>query len=103
MGVMNMALTRVGAQRGRLTFITGTLHSLGEHLAPAVKHAPLPDSQGSRDTHAHRAGLLACIWGGFLAGALMSGAEAPHFGAWILGLPIAMLLALTVFDRDEAV
>ena len=63
MGVMNMALTRVGAQRVRMTFVTGTLHSLGEHLALAVKHAPLPDTQGSRDTHALRAGLLACTWG----------------------------------------
>jgi len=102
MGVMNMALTRVVAQRVRLTFVTGTLHSLGEHLALAAKHAPLPDSQGSWDTHAHRAGLLACVWGGFLAGALMSGAGAPQFGAWILLLPIAMLLALTVFDRNAS-
>ena len=55
MGVMNMALTRVGTQRVRMTFVTGTLRSLGEHLALAVKDAPLPDTQGSRDTHAHRA------------------------------------------------
>jgi uncharacterized membrane protein YoaK (UPF0700 family) len=102
MGVMNLALSRVGAQRVRLTFVTGTLHSLGEHLALAVKHAPLPDSQGSWDTHNRRAGLLACIWGGFLAGALLSGAGASQLGAWILLLPIALLLALTLFDRNAS-
>jgi hypothetical protein len=32
----------------------------------------------------------------------MSGAVAPQFGAWILLLPIAMLLALTVFDRNAS-
>jgi len=36
----------------------GALDSLGEHLALAVKHAPLPGSQGSWDTHARRADLL---------------------------------------------
>jgi uncharacterized membrane protein YoaK (UPF0700 family) len=99
MGAMTMALTRVGAQQVRLTFVTGTLHSLGEHLALAVRHAPLRDSQGAWDTHIRRAALLACIWGGFLAGALLSGAGTPQFGAWILLLPIAMLSALTLLDR----
>jgi uncharacterized membrane protein YoaK (UPF0700 family) len=102
MGVMNIALTRVGAQQVRLTFVTGTLHSLGEHLALALKHAPLPDSQGSWDTHTRRAGLLACIWCGFLAGAFLSGAGSGRFGAWILLLPIAMLFALTMFDRNAS-
>ena len=61
MGVMNLALTRVGKQRVNLTFVTGTLRSLGEHLALAVMHGPLADSQGSWDTHSRRAGLLAWI------------------------------------------
>jgi uncharacterized membrane protein YoaK (UPF0700 family) len=100
MGVMNMALTRVGAEKVRLTFVTGTLQSLAEHLALALKHAPLRDSQGPWDTHTRRAGLLACIWGGFLSGALLSGAGTGQFGAWILALPIAILLALTMFDRN---
>jgi uncharacterized membrane protein YoaK (UPF0700 family) len=94
MGVMNLALTRIGKQRVSLTFVSGTLRSLGEHLALAVMHAPLADSQGSWDTHSRRAGLLGSIWSGFLAGALLSGAATPHIGAWILLLPIVMLSAL---------
>ncbi len=100
MGVMNMALTRVGTQKVSLTFVTGTLHTLGEHLALAVRHAPVVDSQGSWDTHGYRAGLLASIWAGFLVGALLSGAATPHFGAWTLLLPIAMLSALAVLDGN---
>jgi uncharacterized membrane protein YoaK (UPF0700 family) len=100
MGVMNLALTRVGKQRVNLTFVTGTLRSLGEHLALAVMHAPLADSQGSWDTHSRRSGLLALIWSGFLAGAILSGAATPHFGAWVLLLPIVMLSALAVLDGD---
>jgi uncharacterized membrane protein YoaK (UPF0700 family) len=100
MGVMNLALTRVGKQRVSLTFVTGTLRSLGEHLALAVMRAPLADSQGSWDTHSRRAGMLASIWSGFFAGAILSGAATPHFGAWILLLPVVMLSALAVLDGD---
>ena len=91
MGVMNLALTRVGKQRVSLTFVTGTLRSLAEHLALAIMHAPLTDGQGSWDTHRRRAALLASIWSGFLAGLILSGAATPHFGAWILLLPVVML------------
>jgi uncharacterized membrane protein YoaK (UPF0700 family) len=100
MGVMNLALTRVGKQRVSLTFVTGTLRSLAEHLALAIMHAPLSDSQGSWDTHRRRAGLLASIWSGFLAGLILSGAGTPHFGAWILLLPIVMLSALSALESN---
>ena len=100
MGVMNLALTRVGKQRVSLAFVTGTLHGLGEHLALAVMHAPLADSQGSWDTHNRRAGMLASIWAGFFAGAILSGAATPQFGAWVLLLPIVMLTALAALDGN---
>jgi uncharacterized membrane protein YoaK (UPF0700 family) len=81
MGAMNTALSRVGAESVSLTFVTGTLTRIAVHLALAVRRAPLPDSQGSWDTHQHRARLLAGIWAAFLAGALLSGATTPRFGA----------------------
>ena len=98
MGAMNAALSRVGAQSVSLTFVTGMLSKLGVHLALAVRHAPLPDSQGAWDTHLHRACLLAGIWGGFLAGALLSGATTPRFGVWVLLFPMLILSALAAFD-----
>jgi uncharacterized membrane protein YoaK (UPF0700 family) len=87
MGVMNSALSQVGALSVSLTFVTGTLSKLGGHLAKAVRHAPLRDSQGSWDTHLHRALLLAGIWGAFLAGAVPAGAAIPRFGVWVLLFP----------------
>jgi uncharacterized membrane protein YoaK (UPF0700 family) len=108
MGAMNTALSpvgarsRVGAQSVSLTFVTGTLSRIGTHLAMAVKHVPLHDSQGPRDTHLHRARLLTGIWVGFLTGALLSGAMTPRFGVWVLLLPMLALSALAAFDRSAS-
>ena len=52
MGAMNTALSRVGAESVSLTFV---LIGIPMHLALAVRHAPLRDSQGSWDTHLDRA------------------------------------------------
>jgi len=99
MGAMNAALSRVGAQSVSLTFVSGTLSRIGVQLALAVRREPVPDSQGSWDTHLHRTLLLAGIWAGFLAGALLSGAATPRFGVWVLLFPILLLSVLAVFDR----
>jgi uncharacterized membrane protein YoaK (UPF0700 family) len=102
MGAVNTALSRVDAQSASLTFVTGTLSRLGVQLALAVRHAPLPDSQGSSDTHLRRACLLAGIWAGFLAGALLSGTATPRFGVWVLLFPILVLSALAAFARSSS-
>ena len=99
MGVMNSALSRVGALAVSLTFVTGTLSKLGAQLALAARRAPLADSQGSWDTPMHRALRLAGIWGAFLAGALLSGAATPRFGVWVLLAPALVLAALAALDR----
>ena len=74
MGIMNNALSRVGAQAVSLTFVTGSLSRVGSSLALALRRAPLRDAQGPWDTHLRRALLLARIWLGFLVGAFLSGA-----------------------------
>jgi uncharacterized membrane protein YoaK (UPF0700 family) len=101
MGVFNSALSRVGAQTVSLTFVTGTLSRVGSHLALAVRRAPLTDSQGPWDTHLRRALILARVWAGFIAGALLSGAATPRFGAWVLSAPVLILAALAAFDRRD--
>jgi uncharacterized membrane protein YoaK (UPF0700 family) len=107
MGAMNTALSpvgarsRVGGQSVSLTFVTGTLSRIGVHLAMAVRHVAVPDSQGSWDTHLRRARLLAGIWAGFLAGALLSGATTPRLGVWVLLFPMLSLSALAAFDSDR--
>ncbi len=98
MGLMNTALSRIGAQSVNLTFVTGTLSRLGMHLALALKRAPLSDSQGPWDTHRARALTLATIWSGFLTGAILSGAATPRFGVWVLLVPALTLLVLAARD-----
>jgi uncharacterized membrane protein YoaK (UPF0700 family) len=100
MGVMNAALSHVGAQSVSLTFVTGTLSRVGSHLALAARRAPLRDSQGPSDTHLRRALMLARVWAGFLAGALLSGAATPRFGASVLLAPVLILAAMAAFDRS---
>jgi uncharacterized membrane protein YoaK (UPF0700 family) len=99
MGVMNNALSRVGAQAVSLTFVTGSLSRVGSSLALALRRAPLRDAQGPWDTHLRRALLLARLWVGFLVGAFLSGAATPRYGALVLSAPALILAVLAVFDR----
>jgi uncharacterized membrane protein YoaK (UPF0700 family) len=101
MGIMNNALSRVGAQAVSLTFVTGSLSRVGSSLALALRRAPLRDAQGPWDTHLRRAMLLARIWLGFLVGALLSGAVTSRYGALVLSAPALILAVLAVFDRPD--
>jgi uncharacterized membrane protein YoaK (UPF0700 family) len=101
MGILNTALSKVGAEAVSLTFVTGTLSKLGGHLALALKRAPLTNAQGSWDTHLRRALLLMCLWGGFLTGAVVSGSATPRFGEWVLLGPLAVLTALALFQGTD--
>src|SRR5580704_13334530 len=101
MGVMNNALSRVGAQAVSLTFVTGSLSRVGSSLALALRRAPLRDAQGPWDTHLRRALLLARLWLGFLVGAFLSGAVTPRYGASVLLAPALILAVLAAFDRPD--
>jgi uncharacterized membrane protein YoaK (UPF0700 family) len=102
MGIMNTALSHVGAQSVSLTFVTGTLSRMGTHLALAITRAPLQNAQGPWDTHRRRAFLLLGVWAGFLTGALLGGAATSRFGVWVLLLPLLILLAPAVFSRAQS-
>ena len=101
MGFLNTALSSVGAQSVNLVFVTGTLNTMAQHLALAVKSTPFPDAQGSWDTHSHRAFLLMGVWASFLMGAFVAGLATSRFGVWALLLPILILLMLAVFSRAQ--
>lgn len=102
MGFMNTTLSHVGAQSVNLVFVTGTLNTMAQHLALAVKRAPLPEAQGSWDTHSRRAFLLMGVWASFLIGAFLAGVATARFGMWVLLLPLLILLALAVFSRAQS-
>lgn len=98
MGMMNTALRNVGAELLSLTFVTGTLSRIANHIALIIKREPLPDAQGPWDTPRRRTALLTRIWGCFLIGALLSGTLTPRLGAWVLLLPILILLILIIIN-----
>jgi uncharacterized membrane protein YoaK (UPF0700 family) len=101
MGLMNSTLSHVGAEPVSLTFVTGTLNKLGQHLALSVWRAPVADPQGPWDTHLRRAGLLASVWAGFLTGAVLSAATILYFGVWVLLAPLLILLALALISSPD--
>jgi uncharacterized membrane protein YoaK (UPF0700 family) len=99
MGMMNPALSKIGAESVSLTFMTGMLSRIGGHLASAAGRKPLPEGQGPRDTHLARAGLDASIWSGFLVGAALSGMAHLHFRLWALLPPGVVMIALGLFSE----
>jgi uncharacterized membrane protein YoaK (UPF0700 family) len=99
MGILNTSITHVGGQTVSLGFVTGDLNNLAQHVALGIKHAPLPQVQGSWDTRWARAALLASIWTAFLGGAILGSALASRLAAWNLLIPSVMLLAFTLLDR----
>jgi uncharacterized membrane protein YoaK (UPF0700 family) len=96
MGLMNTALSHVGAQSVNLVFVTGTLTTMARHLALALTHAPLPESQGEWDTHLRRGLLLLGLWTALLVGAILGGAVS-HLGVGVLIIPAVVLAALAAF------
>jgi uncharacterized membrane protein YoaK (UPF0700 family) len=99
MGMLNPALSKVGAEAVSLTFVTGTLNRIGGHLAAAAGRKPLPDGQGPGDSHLARARIEASIWSGFLVGAGMSGMAGSHFRTWALLPPCVVMIALSLFSE----
>jgi uncharacterized membrane protein YoaK (UPF0700 family) len=99
MGMMNPALSKVGAESVSLTFVTGTLNRIGGHLAAAAGRKPLSEGQGPGDSHLARARIDASIWSGFLVGAALSGMAASRFQMWALLPPCIVMIALGLFSE----
>jgi uncharacterized membrane protein YoaK (UPF0700 family) len=102
MGMMNPALSKVGAESVSVTFVTGTLNRIGGNLAATVGRKPLTEGQGSRDSYLARARIDASVWSGFLVGAALSGMAASHFRMWTLLPPCIAMIALGLFSKSTA-
>jgi len=100
MGMMNPALSKVGAESVSLTFVTGTLNRIGGHLAAAAWRKPLSERRGPTDSHLARARIDASVWLGFLGGAALSGMAASHSRVWALLPPCIVLIALGLFSKS---
>ena len=103
MGAMNTTVTHVGKLSVGLGYVSGTLNSIGQHLALAVRRVPVPHAQGAWDTNLRRAGLLSSVCFAFLFGALSGAAAKGRFDWWALLPPIIYLLALAAFDRAKSI
>ena len=101
MGLVNPALSKIGAEAVSLTFVTGTLNKIGGHLASAARRETPPDAQGPWDTYGYRARVEAGLWAGFFGGAVLSGFLAPRFGAGALLLPLLVLALFAGFSRAK--
>ena len=99
MGMINLALSKVGAESVSLTFVTGTLNRMAGHLAAAAGRKPLPEKDGPGDSHLARARIDASVWLGFLAGAGLSGLASSHFRMWALLPPFFVIVALGLFSE----
>lgn len=93
MGMMNPTVTSVGSEPVSLTFVTGTLNKVGDHLALAARHMQPTDAAAPWDTQFYRAALETSVWVAFLLGATMSGLLTRYFGVIELA-PAAVALAL---------
>lgn len=102
MGMLNPAVTRVGSEPVSLTFVTGTLNKVGNHLALGVRHQKLPNAEGKWDTHFYRAALEASLWIGFLAGAILSGVASHYVGVSALIPAAVVLIAYALMTRAQA-
>ncbi|MBS1798979.1 MAG: DUF1275 domain-containing protein [Acidobacteria bacterium] len=100
MGLVNPALARVGKEPINLTFITGTLNKIANHLAQATLHIELAKPEGPRDTQLRRALLETSVWIAFLAGAILSAAAAP-LGPLELLPAAAILLLFALFSIPD--
>jgi uncharacterized membrane protein YoaK (UPF0700 family) len=102
MGMMNPALSQIGAESVSLTFVTGTLSRIGGHLASAAGRKALNGPQGPEDSHLARAGVEASLWFGFLIGSFLSGIACSHSRASALLPPLAATLGLDLLAGGAA-
>ena len=102
MGLLNTTVAHVAGQAVNLSFVTGDLKSLGEHLANAVNRKPVGDAQGPWDTHLNRAATLGSIWGAFLVGGIVGAMMATHVAAWTLLAPAAALFVVALLAFRSA-
>jgi uncharacterized membrane protein YoaK (UPF0700 family) len=102
MGMMNPALTKIGAESVSITFMTGTLSRIGGHLAAAAGGEPLTAKELPGDSHLNRARTDASIWSGFLLGAALSGIARSHFQIWALQPPGIFMVGLALFSKAVA-
>jgi uncharacterized membrane protein YoaK (UPF0700 family) len=103
MGIMNPAVARIGAESVNVTFVTGALNKIGNHLALAARGTTPPDAQDPRDSHLRRAGLEGGLWLAFFAGAVIAGFATKRVAGFELVPAIGILLFFALLSRNHLI
>ncbi len=96
MGLLNITVSQLGPEPISVTFVTGVLNKLGQHLAWAARGTKLENAADARDTHLRRAGWLALLWTCFLLGAVLLAVVIPHLNHRSLLLPTLVLGLISI-------
>jgi uncharacterized membrane protein YoaK (UPF0700 family) len=98
MGIQNTSLRMAGVLNVFTTHVTGTLTRLGEQLVDLLLSRNVAD----RGTTPGQAALSAGLWLAFFLGALLASMLLPRWSIRaVLGLPVAVLLAIVAADLLE--
>jgi uncharacterized membrane protein YoaK (UPF0700 family) len=101
MGIMNPAVARIGAESVNVTFVTGALNKIGNHLALAARGTTPLDAQDPRDTHLRRAGLEGGLWLAFCVGAVFAGFVTKRVAGFELVPAIVIILFFALLSREH--
>lgn len=88
MGLMNTIVTSVGNQKVNADFVTGTLNSLARNTAMLCITKDITERKQYKANAIH----LLFVWMGFLSGAVAAPFTLPFLGAWVLTVPVLLLL-----------
>lgn len=102
MGAMNPTVSHVNGESVGLTYVTGTLNKIGQHLAMAVRGIPVPGAKGPWDTNIRRITVLLGVWFCFLLGAFFGAVGAYQIDEWALVVPVVLVLAIAILFPPSA-
>ncbi|MDQ2798913.1 MAG: DUF1275 domain-containing protein [Armatimonadota bacterium] len=102
MGLQNAALRRVGGKTVRTTYVTGMLTNLAEEIVARLFEKRDGAERQGQPTQSPLA-LLAGLWNGYVAGALLGSLLESRWALWALALPLAGLAAAITAEWLSAI
>jgi uncharacterized membrane protein YoaK (UPF0700 family) len=105
MGLQTATLTKIGPLTIHTTFVTGMLNKFAEAISEwfFYLYDHLKSTHSWRGWTQHRAfrnaGFMALIWFSYMFGAVAGTWMYPHWNAWVLSLPVGLLLISLGIDQ----
>lgn len=105
MGLQTATLTKIGPLTIHTTFVTGMLNKFAEAISEWFfwVYDHFRSRQSWRGLTQHRAfrnaGLMALIWFSYMLGSVLGTWMYPRWNAWILSLPVVLLIIALAIDQ----